>query len=79
MLVTAVMLRLIWVANSIDVIVVMTGGGPGYATHTLPLYAFKRTYGSMDFGYGTALAVTFSVLLLSLIVLYLRRVGKSLQ
>jgi multiple sugar transport system permease protein len=49
-LVTAVMLRLIWVANSIDVIVVMTGGGPGYATHTLPLYAFKRTYGSMDFG-----------------------------
>jgi multiple sugar transport system permease protein len=78
-LVTAVMLRLIWVANSIDVIVVMTGGGPGYATHTLPLYAFKRTYGSMDFGYGTALAVTFSVLLLSLIVLYLRRVGKSLQ
>ena len=33
----------------------------------------------MDFGYGTALAVAFSVLLLSLIVLYLRRVGKSLQ
>jgi multiple sugar transport system permease protein len=78
-LVTAVMLRLIWVANSIDVIVVMTGGGPGYATHTLPLYAFKRTYGSMDFGYGTALAVTFSVLLLGLIVIYLRRVGKNLQ
>jgi multiple sugar transport system permease protein len=78
-LVTAVMLRLIWVANSIDVIVVMTGGGPGYATHTLPLYAFKRTYGSMDFGYGTALAVTFSVLLLGLIVVYLRRVGKNLQ
>ena len=78
-LVTAVMLRLIWVANSIDVIVVMTGGGPGYATHTLPLYAFKRTYGSMDFGYGTALAVSFSVLLLGLIVLYLRRVGKELR
>jgi multiple sugar transport system permease protein len=78
-LVTAVMLRLIWVANSIDVIVVMTGGGPGYATHTLPLYAFKRTYGSMDFGYGTALAVTFSVLLLGLITVYLRRVGKNLQ
>jgi multiple sugar transport system permease protein len=78
-LVTAVMLRLIWVANSIDVIVVMTGGGPGYATHTLPLYAFKRTYGSMDFGYGTALAVTFSMLLLGLIALYLRRVGKELK
>jgi multiple sugar transport system permease protein len=78
-LVTAVMLRLIWVANSIDVILVMTGGGPGYATHTLPLYAFKRTYGSMDFGYGTALACTFSLLLLALIVLYLRRVGKDMR
>jgi multiple sugar transport system permease protein len=78
-LVTAVMLRLIWVANSIDVILVMTGGGPGYATHTLPLYAFKRTYGSMDFGYGTALACTFSLLLLGLIVLYLRRAGRDLK
>ena len=78
-LVTAVMLRLIWVANSIDVIYVMTGGGPGYAAHTLPLYAFKRTYSSMDFGYGTALAVTFALLLLGLIVVYLRRVGKDME
>ncbi|MFC5521913.1 carbohydrate ABC transporter permease [Polaromonas jejuensis] len=78
-LVTAVMLRLIWVANSIDVIYVMTGGGPGYASQTLPLYAFKRTYASMDLGYGTALAVSFSILLLGLIVLYLRRAGKDLE
>jgi multiple sugar transport system permease protein len=78
-LVTAVMLRIIWVANSVDVIYVMTGGGPGYATHTLPLYAFKRTYSSMDFGYGSALAVSFSVLLLGAIVLYLRRVGRGLE
>ena len=78
-LVTALMLRLIWVANSIDVILVMTGGGPGYATHTLPLYAFKRTYGSMDFGYGTALACTFSLLLLGLILVYLRRAGRELK
>ena len=56
-----------------------TGGGPGYATHTLPLYAFKRTYSSMDFGYGSALAVAFSLLLLSAIVLYLRRVGRGLE
>jgi multiple sugar transport system permease protein len=78
-LVTAVMLRLIWVANSIDVIYVMTAGGPGYASQTLPLYAFKRTYSSMDFGYGTALAVTFSALLLGLILLYLRRAGRALE
>ena len=78
-LVTAVMLRIIWVANSIDVIYVMTGGGPGYATHTLPLYALKRTYASMDFGYGSALAVSFSLLLLGAIYVYLRRVGKGIE
>ena len=78
-LVTTVMLRIIWVANSIDVIYVMTGGGPGYATHTLPLYALKRTYGSMDFGYGSALAVTFSLLLLAAIYAYLLRVGKGIE
>lgn len=76
-LITAVMLRVIWVANSMDVIYVMTGGGPGYATHTLPLYAFKRTYGSMDFGYGAALSITFTVMLLVFIIMYLRRVGKE--
>lgn len=78
-LVTAVMLRVIWVANSMDVIYVMTGGGPGYATHTLPLYAFKKTYSSMDFGYGSALAVSFSLLLLIAITVYLRRVGKEMK
>ncbi len=36
------LLRTIWVANSLDVILVMTGGGPGLETHTLPLYAFSR-------------------------------------
>jgi multiple sugar transport system permease protein len=78
-LVTAVMLRIIWVANSIDVIYVMTGGGPGYATHTLPLYALKRTYASMDFGYGSALAVSFSLLLLGAIYVYLRRAGRGIE
>ena len=52
---TAVLLRIIWVANSLDIILVMTGGGPGYATHTLPLYAFLRAYSEMEFGYASAL------------------------
>jgi len=54
---TAVLLRIIWVANSLDVILVMTGGGPGYATHTLPLYAFLRAYTGMEFGYAASLSL----------------------
>lgn len=77
-LVTAALLRLIWVANSIDVIFVMTGGGPGYATYTLPLYAFIEARTSLDFGYGSALAVIFTLMLGVVILLYLRRVGRAL-
>lgn len=75
-LVTAVLLRTIWVANSIDVIYVMTGGGPGYSTYTLPLYAFIKARTNLDFGYGSALAVLFTLMLLGLVIVYLRKVGR---
>ena len=74
---TAVLLRVIWVANSIDVIFVMTGGGPGYSTYTLPLYAFVKARTSLDFGYGSALAVLFTLLLLGFVILYIQRVNKE--
>ncbi|MBI1777613.1 MAG: sugar ABC transporter permease [Proteobacteria bacterium] len=74
---TALLLRIIWVANSLDVILVMTGGGPGYATHTLPLYAFLRAYSGMEFGYGAALAVVLTVTLLALVALYVARAQRG--
>ena len=70
---TALLLRTIWVANSLDVILVMTGGGPGLSTHTLPLYAFLRAYSGMEFGYGAALAVLLTFALLGIVVLYVVR------
>nr|WP_321457363.1 sugar ABC transporter permease [uncultured Cohaesibacter sp.] len=76
-LVTAVLLRTIWVANSIDVIYVMTGGGPGYSTYTLPLYAFVKARTNLDFGYGSSLAVLFTIMLLGIVVIYLRKLGKG--
>ena len=75
---TAVLLRIIWVANSIDVIYVMTGGGPGYSTYTLPLYAFVTARTGLDFGNGSALAVLFTILLLGFVILYIRRVDREL-
>lgn len=78
-LVTAILLRTIWVANSMDVIFVMTGGGPGYATYTLPLYAFLKARTNLDFGYGSALAMTFTILLLGIVIVYLRRTAKAVH
>jgi multiple sugar transport system permease protein len=76
---TALLLRIIWVANSLDVILVMTGGGPGYATHTLPLYAFLKAYSGMEFGYGAALALILTALLLTVVAAYVRRQSRSLE
>lgn len=75
---TALLLRTIWVANSLDVILVMTGGGPGYATHTLPLYAFLKAYSSMEFGYGAALALLTTLMLIAVVWLYVRRASREL-
>ena len=78
-LATAGLLRIIWVANSMDVIFVMTGGGPGYATHTLPLYAFIRARQNLDFGYGTAIAVTFTILLGAIVAVYIVRTLREVE
>ncbi|HSI40226.1 MAG TPA: sugar ABC transporter permease [Xanthobacteraceae bacterium] len=78
-LATAGLLRVIWVANSMDVIFVMTGGGPGYATHTLPLYAFIKARQNLDFGYGTAIAVTFTILLGAFVAIYLARTMREVE
>lgn len=78
-LATAGLLRVIWVANSMDVIFVMTGGGPGYATHTLPLYAFVKARQNLDFGYGTSIAVTFTILLGAFVALYLARTMREVE
>lgn len=78
-LATAGLLRVIWVANSMDVIFVMTGGGPGYSTHTLPLYAFIKARQNLDFGYGSALAVTFTILLGAFVAVYLARTMREVE
>jgi multiple sugar transport system permease protein len=73
---TALLLRMIWVANSLDLILVMTGGGPGTATQTLPLHAFLTAWSGGDYGQGSALAVILTLLLVGVVIAYLLRTGE---
>jgi multiple sugar transport system permease protein len=73
---TALLLRMIWVANSLDLLLVMTGGGPGTSTQTLPLYAFLTAWSGANYGYGSALAVLLTLLLLAVVIFYAVRSGK---
>jgi multiple sugar transport system permease protein len=74
---TALILRIIWVANSLDIIYVMTGGGPGYSTYTLPVYAYLKAYKALDFGYSAAIAMFLTVLLIIFVAGYVARVMRS--
>lgn len=74
---TALLLRMIWVANSLDLILVMTGGGPGTATQTLPLHAFLTAWSGGNYGQGSALAVILTVLLLGVVVAFVIRRARA--
>lgn len=67
------MLRMIWTANYMDLIMVMTGGGPGYSSLTVPLHAYYTAYKRLDFGYGSTIAIVQVAILAVAIMFYLRQ------
>lgn len=78
-IVAATILRVIGLVNGPDLLIVLTGGGPGHATEVLSLYAFKTAYLSFDFGYAAALSVVLLLVLIVFTVGYVRvsRVGRD--
>ncbi len=70
------MLRVIWVANSVDVIFNMTEGGPAYATQTLSVYIYKKA-SALDMGYASAMAIMLMLILLLAAIPYLRNTFKD--
>ena len=62
--------------QTFNLVVAMTGGGPGYATEVPILHIYRSAFGpSPDFGYASALSIIFGVLLfgVSMLALYLSR------
>jgi multiple sugar transport system permease protein len=62
-IILAVVLRFIDAMNVFDVIFVMTSGGPGTATLTLPLLGWKIGFYHLDLGVASALAVIMIILM----------------
>ena len=74
-IVGATILRVIGLFNSPDILLVLTGGGPGYATQTIALYGFQMAYLRFDFGYAAALSVLALFCLMAFTVVYVRASG----
>jgi multiple sugar transport system permease protein len=54
-IVAAVILRVIGLMNAPDLMIILTHGGPGLATHVLSLLAFNDAYTGFDFGAAAAI------------------------
>jgi len=74
-IVAVVILRVIGLVNAPDLLIVLTGGGPGRATSVLSLYAFEKAYTEFNFGYAGALSVVMLLLLMIFTIFYVRISG----
>ncbi|MDQ7991263.1 MAG: sugar ABC transporter permease [Propionicimonas sp.] len=56
----------------LDIILVMTGGGPADATNVGVLYIYQRSFERLEMGYGSALSVVMFAILLVISLVQLR-------
>jgi multiple sugar transport system permease protein len=63
-IVIVVIMRAMIALSAFAAIFAATGGGPGTATQILNLYAFRTSFVGLNFGYGSALAVSLLVITL---------------
>jgi multiple sugar transport system permease protein len=70
-------LTVVYGFRSFDFIYVMTFGGPGTATTTLPFLGYVQAFVRFDFGLGASTAVIAVLMVLLLAVLYARSVRRE--
>jgi multiple sugar transport system permease protein len=63
-IVIVVIMRAMIALSAFAAIFAATGGGPGTATQILNLYAYRTSFTTLNFGYGSALAVSLLVITL---------------
>ena len=65
-LIIALLMRLIDVFRALEVMYIMTGGGPGRATELLSLHIYNRAFDAQLLGYASAIAVLLIVIVFGL-------------
>ncbi|MCY4459220.1 MAG: sugar ABC transporter permease [Albidovulum sp.] len=74
-LAVAVVFRSIDAFKTFDIIFVLTGGGPGIATRTLNLLAYKQGLEFLEMGYAAAIAIVMLVATIIFSQAFLRRIN----
>ena len=71
------LLRTIWLSHSVDLVYIMTVGGPGYSNYTTAVYSFLLTTSQFEIGYASAVAVVLAIALLAVSTIYIRHMERS--
>lgn len=77
-LLISLLMRLIDVFRGMEVMYIMTGGGPGRATELLSLHIYNRAFDAQQLGYASAIAVLL-ILIVFLLSLFILRVGNPMK
>ena len=67
----------IFTLNTFDLILPLTGGGPGRATEVLALYAYNTVFRNFDLSNGAVLAVMLLLISITFTILYIRLLPKE--
>jgi len=78
-LLLALIFRTMDAARVFDLLFVLTGGGPANQTETMVVYSYKLLYRTLQFGYGSAVAVATFAFILALSLGYLRMLNRAWQ
>jgi len=65
-LVIALLMRLIDVFRGMEVMLIMTGGGPGRSTELLSLHIYNRAFNTQQLGYASAISVLLIVIVFAI-------------
>lgn len=71
-LAVVVVLKTVFALKAFDMIVTMTGGGPGRATTTLAYFAYQAGFRDYDMGYAAAVSYVLTALLVAFSLIYMR-------
>ncbi len=75
----ALLFRTIDAVRMFDLPRVLTDGGPGTATQTVVLYSYKTFFNTLNFGYGSTLAVLSFLLVMAISFVYIKVLGAPTQ
>ncbi|WP_433062963.1 carbohydrate ABC transporter permease [Dactylosporangium sp. CS-033363] len=77
---TLTIVQFIGLLKAFDIVFALTQGGPGHATDVLGTYLVQKAFTEGRYGYGSAVAVAMTVIMLAIsFVFYRRLLGKDAQ